>query len=189
MLRHQLLVALRERPRLGRAGRSSCDPRRRGIRALDFFTTDLLNGTKVYALAAIEHGTRRVRILGATEQPVESWVVQQARNLLMDLEDAGTRVKFVLHDRDASFTAAFDEIFRAAGVRVVRSAFQAPRMKQWVSHCTSSGRCGVLCCCPGGDGSGGVRHSRRAYAVGAGAAWRPELRSLSLRPCARARGF
>ena len=26
----------------------------------------------------------------------------------MDLEDAGTRVKFVLHDRDASFTAAFD---------------------------------------------------------------------------------
>jgi hypothetical protein len=26
----------------------------------------------------------------------------------MDLEDAGMRVKFVLHDRDASFTAAFD---------------------------------------------------------------------------------
>ena len=33
-------------------------------------------------------------------------MVQQARNLLMDLEDAGTRVKFVLHDRDASLTAA-----------------------------------------------------------------------------------
>jgi transposase len=78
-----------------------------GILALDFFTADLLNGTKVYVLAAIEHVTRRVRILGATEHPVESWVVQQARNLLMDLEDAGTRVKFVLHDRDASFTAAF----------------------------------------------------------------------------------
>jgi hypothetical protein len=39
---------------------------------------------------------------GATEHPVQAWVVQQARNLLMDLEDAGTRVKFVLHDRDAS---------------------------------------------------------------------------------------
>ena len=35
--------------------------------ALDFFTADLLNGTKVYVLAAIEHGTRRVRILGTTE--------------------------------------------------------------------------------------------------------------------------
>jgi putative transposase len=67
-----------------------------GILALDFFTADLLNGSKVYVLAVIEHGTRRVRILGATGHPVQAWVVQQARNLLMDLEDAGTRVKFVL---------------------------------------------------------------------------------------------
>ena len=107
-----------------------------GILALDFFTADLLNGAKVYVLAVIEHGTRRVRVLGATEHPVQSWVVQQARNLLMDLEDAGTRAKFVLHDRDASFTAAFDEIFRAAGVRIVRSAVQAPRMRTARSECT-----------------------------------------------------
>ena len=45
-------------------------------------------------LAVMEHGTRRIRILGATEHPVQSWVVQQARNLLRDLQDAGTRVKF-----------------------------------------------------------------------------------------------
>ena len=63
--------------------------------ALDFFTADLLNGAKVHVLAVIEHGTRRVRILGATEHPVQAWVVQQARNLLMDLADAGTRVKFM----------------------------------------------------------------------------------------------
>jgi hypothetical protein len=81
-----------------------------GILALDFFTADLLNGTKVYVLGAIEHGTRRIWILGATEHPVQAWMVQQARNLLMDLEDAGMRVKFVLHDRDASFTAAFDAL-------------------------------------------------------------------------------
>jgi transposase len=36
-----------------------------GILALDFFTAGLLNGAKVHVLAAIEHGTRRVRILGA----------------------------------------------------------------------------------------------------------------------------
>jgi hypothetical protein len=62
-----------------------------GILALDFFTAGLLNGTKVYVLAVIEQGTRRIRILGAAEHPVQAWVVQQARNLLMDLEDAGTR--------------------------------------------------------------------------------------------------
>ena len=110
-----------------------------GILALDFFTADLLNGAKVYVLAVIEHGTRRVRILGATGHPAQSWVVQQTRNLLLDLEDAGTRVKFVLHDRDASFTAAFDAVFKAAGVRVIRSAVQAPRMnsimERWIGSC------------------------------------------------------
>jgi transposase len=110
-----------------------------GILALDFFTADLLNGTKVYVLAVIEHGTRRIRVLGATENPAQSWVVQQARNLLMDLDDAGMSVKFVLHDRDASFTAAFDAVFQAAGARVVRSAVQSPRMnsimERWIGSC------------------------------------------------------
>ena len=90
-------------------------------------------------MPSFERGTRRVRVLGATEHPVQSWVVQQARNLLMDLEDAGTRVKFVLHDRDASFTAAFDAVFRAAGVKIIRSAIQAPRMnsimERWIGSC------------------------------------------------------
>ena len=111
----------------------------RGILALDFFTADLLSGAKVYVLAVIEHGTRRVRILGATGHPAQSWVVQQARNLLMDLDDAGTSVKFILHDRDASFTAAFDAVVQAAGARVVRSAVQAPRMnaimERWIGSC------------------------------------------------------
>ncbi|MCW2929536.1 MAG: Integrase catalytic region [Actinomycetia bacterium] len=102
----------------GHGNMSPLPDQAQGILALDFFTADLLNGTKVYVLAVIEHGTRRVRVLGATGHPAQSWVVQQALNLLMDLEDAGTRVKFVLHDRDASFTAAFDAVFQAAGARV-----------------------------------------------------------------------
>jgi putative transposase len=84
-------------------------------------------------------GFRGIRVLGVTEHPVQSWVAQQARNLLMDLEDAGTRVKFVLHDRDASVTAAFDAVFQAAGIRVIRSAVQAPRMnsimERWIGSC------------------------------------------------------
>jgi putative transposase len=50
-----------------------------GILALDFFTADLLDGTKVYVLAVIEHGTRRIRVLGATGHPVQARVVQRAR--------------------------------------------------------------------------------------------------------------
>lgn len=58
----------------------------------------------------------------------------------MDLEDAGTRVKFVLHDRDASFTATFDAVLRAGGARVIRSAVQAPRMNSvWNAGSAAAG--------------------------------------------------
>jgi putative transposase len=57
----------------------------------------------------------------------------------MDLEDAGMAMKFMPHDRDASFTTAFDAVFPAVGVRVIRSAVQAPRMnsimERWVGSC------------------------------------------------------
>ena len=113
--------------------------RAQAILALDFFTAGLLDGTRVYVLAVIEHGSRRVRVLGATEHPVQSWVVQQARNLLMDLADAGIRARFALHDRDASFSAAFDAVFRSAATRVIHSAVQAPRMnsimERWIGSC------------------------------------------------------
>ncbi len=51
--------------------------------ALDLFTAGLLDGTKAYVLAAIEHAARRIRILGATAHPGGQWIVQQARNLCM----------------------------------------------------------------------------------------------------------
>jgi putative transposase len=123
----------------GRGWAEFARSRAQGILALGFFTADLLNGTTVYVLAVIEHGTRRIRIPGATGHRVQSWVVQQARNLLMDLDGAGMSVKLVLHDRDASFTAAFGAVFQAAGARVVRSAIQAPRMnsimERWIGSC------------------------------------------------------
>jgi transposase InsO family protein len=89
---------------------------------------DLLDGTKVYVLAVIEHASRRVRVLGATAHPVGNWVVQQARNLLMDLEEAGVHARFLIHDRDASFPAAFDQVLADAEIAVIRSAVRAPRM-------------------------------------------------------------
>jgi putative transposase len=114
-----------------------------GILALDFFTADLLNGTKVYVLAVIEHGSRRVRVLGATEHPVQSWVVQQARNLPMDLGDAGARVKFVLMTGTPASRRRSMPCSRAAGIRVIRSAVQAPRMNSIIERWIGS--CGVSC--------------------------------------------
>ena len=84
------------------------------------------------------------------------------------------------------FTAGWLDYTQARGFVTDAARVRSPKDKQWVSHCTSSGRFGVLCCCPGGDGSGGVGHSRRVHALPAGVVGR---RSLSLRPCARAGGF
>jgi Integrase core domain len=90
-------------------------------------------------LAAIEHATRRIRILGATAHPGSQWIVQQARNLCMDLGQAHANVKFVLHDRDATFHEGFDAVFTAAGLRVVRSGVRMPRMnsimERWIGGC------------------------------------------------------
>jgi hypothetical protein len=52
----------------------------------------------------------------------------------MDLEDAGTRAKTILHDPDASFTAPVDSVFQAASIRVFRSAVQAPRMNAYAER-------------------------------------------------------
>jgi len=52
------------------------------------------------------------------DYPVQAWVVQQARNLLMDLEDAGTRVKLVLHDR--CYRPRYLTIQRLTNLRAIR---------------------------------------------------------------------
>ena len=108
--------------------------RARALIAADFVVIDLLDGTKIYVLAVIEHASRRARVLGATAHPVGDWVVQQARNLLMDLEDTGVRARFLIHDRDASFCVIFDHILADAGIAVIRSAVQALRMNAFIER-------------------------------------------------------
>src|SRR6476646_5885639 len=71
--------------------------------ACDFFETVTLTGTRLHVLAVIEHATRRIRILGATPHPTASWVAQAARNLVMDLEDAGAQAPLLIRDRDGKF--------------------------------------------------------------------------------------
>jgi putative transposase len=79
-------------------------------------------------LAAIEHATRRIRVLGATHRPTASWVAQAARNLIMDLEDAGCQARFLIRDRDGKFPALSGAALKDAGIEVVLSGIQMPRM-------------------------------------------------------------
>lgn len=107
--------------------------------ACDFFETVTLSGARLYVCAAIEHANRRIRILGATPHPGAAWVTQTAKNLVMDLEDAGCRARFLIRDRDGKFPALFDTILADAGIEAVLSGFRIPRMnsimERWVHTC------------------------------------------------------
>ncbi|AGP59271.1 integrase core domain-containing protein [Streptomyces rapamycinicus] len=107
--------------------------------ACDFMETVALSGVRMYVLAVIEHGSRRIRVLGATAHPSASWVAQAAKNLVMDLEDTGCRARFMIRDRDGKFPDLFDAVLRDAGIEVVLSGIQTPRMnsitERWTQTC------------------------------------------------------
>ncbi|MFB7224278.1 integrase core domain-containing protein [Streptomyces sp. NPDC056227] len=107
--------------------------------ACDLFGTRTLTGARLYIFAVIEHATRRIQILGATAHLTADWIVQLGRNLVMDLQDAGSRARFLIRDRDSKFTQAFDTVLTDAGLEIVTSGIRMPRMnsimERWIQTC------------------------------------------------------
>jgi putative transposase len=81
--------------------------------ACGFFTVDTVFLKRIYVLFFVELATRRVHLAGLTGHPTGAWVTQQARNVAMDAEHRVDRLRFLLRDRDSTFTAAFDPVFTA----------------------------------------------------------------------------
>lgn len=90
-------------------------------------------------LTVIEHANRQVRVLGATAHPTAAWVAQAAKDLVMDLEDAGCRARFLIRDREGKFPALFDAVLQDADIDIVLSGVRMPRMnsimERWVQTC------------------------------------------------------
>jgi putative transposase len=127
-------------PAPGRSGQSwhaFLDTQAKTILATDFFHVDTVFLRRLHVLFFIEHGTRRAHLAGITAHPTGQWVTQQARNLLMNLDDHAEAIKFLIRDRDAKFTAAFDAVLTATGVRIIKTPVRAPRAnaiaERWIA--------------------------------------------------------
>jgi putative transposase len=107
-----------------------------GILVADCFHVDTMLLKRLYVLLVIELATRRVHLLAVTANPTATWVGQQARHRLMDLAARIHQFKFLIHDRDGRFAAAFAVIFACQGVRGWRTPVRTPRanavVERWI---------------------------------------------------------
>jgi len=104
--------------------------------ACDFLTVDTVLLRRLYVLVFICIGSRRIEYVACTSNPDGAWMLQQARHLLMNLDERDQRLRFLIHDRDAKFSHAFDAIFHGERVTVIRTPVRAPNanahIERWV---------------------------------------------------------
>ena len=71
-------------------------------------------------------------------RPDAAWVAQQSPNLGWKLE--GSSIRFVIHDHDAKFADSADAVFRAEGMRVIKTPIGAPRANAHIERQIGTGR-------------------------------------------------
>jgi len=106
--------------------------------ATDFFTKPVLTWkgwVDAYVLVFIHLGSRRVFMSPATFNPNEEWVLQQARNASMWLQDLGIKARFLIHDRDTKYSSRFRAFWKSEKVKCLKTPVRAPQANGYAESC------------------------------------------------------
>jgi putative transposase len=96
--------------------------------AVDFFHVDCAVTLKrIYVLVALEVANRYVHILGTTAHPTAAWTTQQARNLLMELDERAATFRFLVRDRARPVHHRVRRRLAADGIDTVKIPPRCPR--------------------------------------------------------------
>ena len=95
----------------------------KAILACDFFVAVTATSRVLYVFVVIEHGTRRLAHMNVTSHPTADWTVQQLRDVVGD--DDGHR--YLIHDRDRTFSKHLDDSIKALGLEALLSPVAGPK--------------------------------------------------------------
>jgi len=95
---------------------------REAIAAMDFFTVPTLTFGVLYCFFVISHRRRQVLHFNVTRHPTSSWVMQQLREAF----PFNTAPRYLIHDRDATFSAEVMTTARILGVKSIRTSIKSP---------------------------------------------------------------
>jgi len=101
------------------------------LAATDFFTVEVATWRGLvtyYVLVVMELSTRRVEIAGITPHPTAAFMQQCARQLTDPFDGFLRGKRYLLHDRDTKFTAAFDALLKASGVEPLLLPPRSPNL-------------------------------------------------------------
>jgi len=102
--------------------------------AIDFFAVPTLTCQILFVRVVLAHDRRRILHVNVTPHPTSAWTRQQLREAFPN--DANAR--FLLHDRDTTFDAAFDGAVEAFGLAAVRTAPRSPWQNPYVERVIGS---------------------------------------------------
>jgi transposase len=94
--------------------------------ACDFATIDTALLRRYYLLFFIDVTTREVFYAGITANPTGAWTTQAARNLFLRHHDRLTDSRALVRDRGSQFIDAFDEVFAAEGLQILKTPIRTP---------------------------------------------------------------